>query len=540
MKVFINAFWDGFLDKTNSTHVDFFLLLLNQVFGSPVIISSSIHESDILLESIFGSSVLGHKGWKYSFLFSGESRLVPWYKQYTCVLWGERNHDNVVNMPLFIPYLHCNGLDVSVGSSVVPPKNVCAVLSNGGGRERNLFMERLERLIPIDYAGSYRTNVPIISDPYHTEGFRRAISQYKFIITMENSREDTYITEKITHGFVCGTIPIYWGSQRVGDYFNTGRFINVESVDDETVSKVAEHIRYLCSHPEEYVKMVNGPVYSNERTIEMIARDIRGLIFRLNVFPLVSQIYIVSNPDFEPHRCSRLSDLFYNKLGISGDQVSFISPTYKHLITDEMMTQYVTQSIIQRMRQLPMKKAEISLFLNYKAVLESIERNYKDGMFLIFESDIFLLDEKYSQLCDFLSFIATKRDYWDVISMGYSDIHETIGSPYMLSISPYRDNLPLHLHNVSYIEDITQSNDPVRLFRKYHTRCMDSFLWNYNGILKFLKCLNTEPYNSPFDYYMIQQLETDADFKHYWTSETFFIQGSNHGLDKSTIQNDIV
>ena len=139
MKVFINAFWDGFLDKTNSTHVDFFLLLLNQVFGSPVIISSSIHESDILLESIFGSSVLGHRHWKYSFLFSGESRLVPWYKQYTCVLWGERNHDNVINVPLFIPYLHCNGLDISVGGSVVPPKNVCAVLSNGGGKERNLF-----------------------------------------------------------------------------------------------------------------------------------------------------------------------------------------------------------------------------------------------------------------------------------------------------------------------------------------------------------------------------------------------------------------
>lgn len=540
MKLFINAFWDGFLDKTNSTHVDFFLLLLNEVFGSPVILSHSIDESDILLESIFGSSVLDHKGWKYSFLFSGESRLVPWHKQYSCVLWGQRNYDNVVNVPLFIPYLYCNRLDVSIGASSVPLKNVCAVLSNGGGRERNLFMDKLEKFIPIDYAGSYKTNVPIIEHPYHTEGFRRAISQYKFIITMENSREDTYITEKITHGFVCGTIPIYWGSQRVGDYFNTDRFINVDSVDDQTVSKVADRIRYLCSHPEEWTKMVNYHVYSNERTIAMISRDIRNLIFRAKVFPLVSQICIVSNPEFEPQRCSRLSDLFYNKLGVSVDQVSFISPTYKHIITDEMMRQNVTQPIIQRMRQLPMKKAEISLFLNYKAILESIERNYKDGMFLIFESDIFLLDEKFSQLCDFLSFIATKRDDWDVISMGYSDKRETIGSPYMLSISPYRDNLPLSLHNVGYIEDITQINDPIRLFRKYHTRCMDSFVWNYNGILKFLNFMNTEPYNSPFDYYMIQKLETDEEFKHYWTSEPFFIQGSNHGLDMSTIQNDIL
>ena len=540
MKVFINAFWDGFLDKTNSTHVDFFLLLLNQVFGSPVIISSSIHESDILLESIFGSSVLGHKGWKYSFLFSGESRLVPWYKQYTCVLWGERNHDNVVNMPLFIPYLHCNGLDVSVGSSVVPPKNVCAVLSNGGGRERNLFMDRLERLIPIDYAGSYRTNVPIISDPYHTEGFRRAISQYKFIITMENSREDTYITEKITHGFVCGTIPIYWGSQRVGDYFNTGRFINVESVDDETVSKVAEHIRYLCSHPEEYVKMVNGPVYSNERTVAMIARDIRGLIFRSNVFPLVSQIYIVANPDFEPERCSRLMDLFYNKLGISGDHVSFISPTYKHMITDEMMRQNVVSPIIQRLRALPMKKSEVSLYLNYKAVLESIERNYKDGMFLIFESDVVLVEQNFSLFCSFLEYLYNKKGVWDVINIGWSEISDTFGIPAINGKTPYRDLLPPHLQFSGFIEDITNNQDPVRLIRKYHTRCTDSFVWNYSGVVKFLEYMNKEPCNTPLDYYMINKLETDADFKHYWTSETFFIQGSNHGLDQSTIQHDIV
>jgi hypothetical protein len=63
---------------------------------------------------------------------------------------------------------------------------------------------------------------------------------------MENAREDTYITEKITHGFVSGNIPIYWGSLRVTDYFNADRFINVENVDDETVFQVSQKIQYLC------------------------------------------------------------------------------------------------------------------------------------------------------------------------------------------------------------------------------------------------------------------------------------------------------
>jgi hypothetical protein len=531
MKLFVNGFWDGFVEKTNPVHIGFFLDVFKEVFGSDIQLCSQIMESDILLESIFGSSVLGHKGWKYTFLFSGESRLVPWYNQYTCVLWGERNHDNVVNVPLFIPYLHCNGLDVSIGRSSIPPKNVCAVLSNGGGRERNLFMERLERFIPIEYAGSYRTNVPIITDVYNTEGFRKAISQYKFVITMENSREDTYITEKITHGFVCGTVPIYWGSQRVDDYFNSDRFINVDSVDDETVSNVADRIRYLCSHPEEYLKMVNRPVYSNERTIAMISRDIRGLIFNSGVFPLVSQISIISSPEFEIDRYQYMLSLFYKELGFSPDEVTFICPTYKHTISDNTMSQYVTNNNIRVLRPSPMKKSEVSLFLNYKAVLENIQRNYKDGLFLILESDV-MLGKDISQLNHFIQSIKNKE--WDLIHIGMYD-SRIWGSPNFHSDTGYPNRI--FYNNDMFIEDITSPHDTFRLSRKFYTRCTDSFLWTYRGIELFLKYMNTENnYTVPFDYYMCNFFEKNTHFKHYWSENEFFKQGSNLGIFASTIQ----
>jgi len=539
MKLFVNGFWDGFIDRTNPVHIGFFIELFENVFGCNIEICSQIDDCEILLESIFGSSIIVHKEWKYSFLFSGESILVPWHNQYTCVLWGERNHDNIINLPLFIPYLHCNSISSFGIGSHIPSKNVCAVLSNDGGKERNEFMDKLEKLIPIDYCGMYKNNSVIINETYNTEGFRQAVSQYKFIITMENSREDTYITEKITHGFVSGIVPIYWGSLRVADYFNSDRFINVENVDDETVFQVSQKIQYLCKHPDEYLKMIAKPVYSNERTITMVARDIRTLIFQSKILPLVSQIYIVSNPDFEPVRCSRLSDLFFNKIGLSTDMVSFISPTYKHTITDEIMKQNVTNNIIQRLRYCPMKKSEVSLYLNYKAVLKSIERNYKDGVFLIFESDVIMIDEKLDLFSSFLKYIYNKKGEWDVIHLGYSNTEETFGIPVINGKTPYRDYLPPNLYMSNFIEDITNDKDAVRLIRKYHTRCTDSFLWNYNGIIKFLKYMDTEPCNTPFDYYMINKFEIDNNFKHYWTSETFFIQGSNHGFEPSTIQNDL-
>ena len=38
------------------------------------------------------------------------------------------------------------------------------------------------------------------------------------------------------------------------------------------------------------------------------------------------------------------------------------------------------------------------------------------------------------------------------------------------------------------------------------------------------------------DYYFTNKFETNINLKHYWTDIPYFIQGSNYGLDKSTIQ----
>ena len=43
--------------------------------------------------------------------------------------------------------------------------------------------------------------------------------------------------------------------------------------------------------------------------------------------------------------------------------------------------------------------------------------------------------------------------------------------------------------------DITSQNDSFRLIRKFNTRCCDSFLWTYSGVVKFLKYMNKNPQN---------------------------------------------
>lgn len=301
MKVYFYGFWTDFNRKQFENKIDnrFFIDLIQRLFNSNVTIGDTYKESDILIESVFShDTLLYKKKWKYSFLFSGESDRRVWnsiikgsnrintMNDYSCILKGECSHNNIINLPLFAYYNYCydfNPLFLSQKNiTKIPPKNICAIVSNGHDSEgRNYFMEKLEQYIPIDYAGSYKNNIPIIEAEHCTEEFIKFVSQYKFIISMENSRNETYITEKILNGFNADIIPIYWGSEYVTDYFNEERFINVKNFDDTTINEAIIKILELLTDNEKYLEMVNKPIYKTNKPpflIEDVTKEIKDLL----------------------------------------------------------------------------------------------------------------------------------------------------------------------------------------------------------------------------------------------------------------------
>ena len=86
-----------------------------------------------------------------------------------------------------------------------------AIISNPNGKDRNTFLEKLEKKLKVTYAGRYKTNINRISSQYNTEEFSNVVSQFKLIISMENAKYDTGITKKIVQGMMAQTITIYWG-----------------------------------------------------------------------------------------------------------------------------------------------------------------------------------------------------------------------------------------------------------------------------------------------------------------------------------------
>ena len=111
MKIFFNGWFSGFFEKTNpGIHIDFFLNLFESVYGEKCEKGNNI-ESEILCEFdmlINSSSFVKTKVWKHTYLFSGESKIKSNMEEYSCVLWGERNNKNIINLPLFVPYIYTN------------------------------------------------------------------------------------------------------------------------------------------------------------------------------------------------------------------------------------------------------------------------------------------------------------------------------------------------------------------------------------------------------------------------------------------------
>lgn len=262
-KVFFRGFWPGFSPYTAVGQ--FFLAILNNIYMSEggVKTTNSIGEADILFDSCFDGTAIPWKRWKATYFYSGESYALPNWKNYDIALWGERvtTSPNIVTLPLFPLYLLDLGepplplLPEQVRP--IPEKDVLVMISNPGGEVRRHFLEALEESdLKITYAGKYKNNIGGAFQPaFGTPEFAAFASQFKFIITMENSQQENYITEKILQGLFAENVPVYYGSPRICEYFNKDRFINHTGNAAETIAEM----RRLRDNPDQWLETVRQP-----------------------------------------------------------------------------------------------------------------------------------------------------------------------------------------------------------------------------------------------------------------------------------------
>ena len=86
-----------------------------------------------------------------------------------------------------------------------------------GHRVRQQLVEKYENSIDIYGIGKNYIQ-------YKEQG----LCDYRFSIVVENSDYPTWITEKVLDCFATGTIPVYWGTKNINDYFDSRGIIQLD------------------------------------------------------------------------------------------------------------------------------------------------------------------------------------------------------------------------------------------------------------------------------------------------------------------------
>ena len=103
--------------------------------------------------------------------------------------------------------------------------------------------------------------------PSKWEHLPNMYKDYTFGFAMENSYEDGYITEKIMNVFLGGAIPLYWGSPKIKEIFNTKAFIYIN--DFPSFDDCVNYIIELSKNRNIIQQMQNEPIFNYNSPLEL-------------------------------------------------------------------------------------------------------------------------------------------------------------------------------------------------------------------------------------------------------------------------------
>lgn len=126
---------------------------------------------------------------------------------------------------------------------------------------RNEYAAALMEHVPIDSPGACLNNIAIedfvTGDAiWQRGGWASVLSvlpRYKFYLAFENSRTTDYVTERVFHALVAGTVPVYLGASNVREFMPADDAVIVAS-DFASPAALAEYLRHLDAHDEAYAR----------------------------------------------------------------------------------------------------------------------------------------------------------------------------------------------------------------------------------------------------------------------------------------------
>jgi len=171
---------------------------------------------------------------------------------------------NILNLPFFLQVKQIiDSLKDLKNDKVLFPKKkkkfCCIIISNESAFDRIEFFKKLSKYKKVDcYGKTPLTNSDNSFLPKSWTDNPKFLSQYKFVISFENSFDKEYITEKLPNTMLANSIPIYKGAPNVSEYFNTKSFINFDDYD-KSYDKMIKKIIELDQDDKKYEEFLKNP-----------------------------------------------------------------------------------------------------------------------------------------------------------------------------------------------------------------------------------------------------------------------------------------
>ena len=255
-------------------------LWLEQKFENKFIIEYNKDNPDYLIYNVFGKK---HKNPKYK-------------NAIKIAIFTENQIPDLSKVDYALGHSHINYLDRYFKHSIILWQNYkaineirkevlkmpirtkfCAAVVTNCHKSlfRQSFINDLNNYKKVDMGGKCRNNIG-----GHVKNKIKFLSTYKFSIAMENSSGDGYVSEKIVHSFIAGTIPIYYGDYLIDEYINPKSFILIKGEKD--INDKIEYIKAIDKDEEKYKSIMRENVIIDNNFIEKIDDELK--LFLYNIF----------------------------------------------------------------------------------------------------------------------------------------------------------------------------------------------------------------------------------------------------------------
>lgn len=249
----------------------FILPMLARTFPNTTITTDPSRPPDLVIKSHYGEP----RSYTCPYIiWSAESRDVP-LKEYPPILEITTFHSSRPNS-IYFPHLFGDDC-MKDGVLQRPDVNIKKVWCCSYAHSNHVSMrERLFRTMrdaePTCYAfGSscFTPDNPFVLTRTDRESNASRFNQFAFNIAMENTVAPGYITEKIGNAFKAGSIPIYWGTSEINDFFNPASFVNVSDyTSPEACGSAAVQI---WRDPQKMQPYLDAPITLNSKVDDYLA-----------------------------------------------------------------------------------------------------------------------------------------------------------------------------------------------------------------------------------------------------------------------------